>query len=243
METKTKQRALGAGVMLIVLGAIITFLFAHPLAGMSEAEMASPGEQTDGQVVYDLNLQPATSSEAAVDEDELVPLHPLSEAELRSRAAATNQVSTKLLRTSSSPVVLDEKNKDSLKDPLKDSLKEKELEETTLSELQHDDAANPVAQQNSPRDSQTNTISSTAVPLAWVVQLGSFSDKENVQRLLSTLKQMKLDAYTRVINHDDQVTIKVFVGPYINRQDVDKVQQSLQRALNLKGVIKKYSLT
>lgn len=274
MQTRTKQRAMGAMVIVMLAAIGLALLFSHPLPGITHAGAAPAATTEDGQLVYDLNLQATkqAEAEAASEEDELVPLHPLSEEEMRQRASATNTVTEKLLRTSGSPMVIAEKQKENLKEVL-------DNEEETLAELNHEDkaatavgviaavkAAPNVAQQtaapavteknsvnalaaassapvDSARDSATKQVSSENVPLAWVVQIGSFSDKQNAMRLVEVLRSMKLDVYTRSVGAADKSSVKVFVGPFIERQDVEKAQQDLERELNLKGVVKKYSLS
>lgn len=265
MQTKMKQRAMGAVVMMTLVALALAYLFSHPLPGLTHDTpvSASANASEDGQVVYDLNLQASKEAETSAEEDELVPLHPLTEEEMRQRASATNTVTEKLLRTSSSPMVIAEKQKETLKEALAQ-------EDETLAELNHEDkntttlaakpAAAPVAVQaasvvtaaaapaapavvDSARDSAAKQVSSDNVPLAWVVQLGTFSDKQNAMRLVEVLRSMKLDVYTRTVGAAENSSIKVFVGPFIERQDVEKIQQVLERELNLKGVVKKYSLS
>src|SRR3990167_9531945 len=108
MQTKTKQRAIGAMVILAIAAISLSVLFSHPLPGFNTAAIAPPlsAASNGARLVYDLSLQGQAVNDNSMDEDELVPLHPLSEAELRSRAAETSVVSEKLLHTSPSPLVI-----------------------------------------------------------------------------------------------------------------------------------------
>lgn len=77
-------------------------------------------------------------------------------------------------------------------------------------------------------------------PTAWVVQLGSFSEKSNVQRLVKQLRQHGFDAYTRKDAHGNSSITQVFVGPEISRDTINTINNKLSKEFHLHGVVRKY---
>ena len=53
---------------------------------------------------------------------------------------------------------------------------------------------------------------------AYVIQLGSFSDQENVQKLLTKLKSSGFTAFTRPVETPSGTLTKVFVGPELKKE-------------------------
>ncbi len=72
---------------------------------------------------------------------------------------------------------------------------------------------------------------------AWVVQLGSFSDKANVHKLIKQLREKGFSAYTREVKTGQGVLLRVLVGPELRRADADKTAAKLQKTLNIKGMV------
>ena len=79
-------------------------------------------------------------------------------------------------------------------------------------------------------------------PQAWVVQLGSFSQRANVQRLVKQLRHHGFDAYTRTQAHGTQSITQVFVGPEISRDTINKINKKLLSQFHLQGVVRKYQV-
>jgi DedD protein len=90
------------------------------------------------------------------------------------------------------------------------------------------------------KEKKINSIIKT-VPLtgAWVVQLGSFSDKTNVQKLIKQLRAKGFAAYTRELKTKQGVLLRVLIGPELRRVDAEKTADKLQKILNIKGMVLK----
>ena len=79
-------------------------------------------------------------------------------------------------------------------------------------------------------------------PQAWVVQLASFSNKDNANRLITQLRKSGFDAYLRSNASGNKMLIRVFVGPEINVNKAKSLQKQLQNKFNLQGVVRKYKV-
>jgi cell division septation protein DedD len=96
------------------------------------------------------------------------------------------------------------------------------------------------AKPNSVHDLVLSTNSS--VPTAWVLQVGTFGDAINAQRLISKLRSSGYDAYSRESTADNKRLFRVFVGPEINKSALQGKQEKLQANLKINGVLKRYTL-
>ncbi len=79
-------------------------------------------------------------------------------------------------------------------------------------------------------------------PQAWVVQLASFSNKDNANRLIAQLRKSGFDAYLRNNSSGNKMLIRVFVGPEINANKAKTLQKKLQNKFKLQGVVRKYEV-
>jgi len=75
---------------------------------------------------------------------------------------------------------------------------------------------------------------------AWVIQLGSFKHKKNVEELLIKLKQNGYPAFTKPIKTKQGSLTKVFVGPDLLKSSLIKKIPALQKLTNVKGKIARF---
>ncbi len=75
------------------------------------------------------------------------------------------------------------------------------------------------------------------IPVAWTLQLASFKDKENAENLRSKLLKKGYKAYTR----ERDGLSKVFVGPDIQRSEVEKLRSQLKQEVKLDGLILRFT--
>jgi DedD protein len=80
------------------------------------------------------------------------------------------------------------------------------------------------------------------LPEGWSVRLGSFSIAENAKNLLDRLQASGYKAYTRKADGDQGDLIRVFVGPWVDREVVDENQQRLQQEFQLAGDVVKFEV-
>jgi DedD protein len=85
-------------------------------------------------------------------------------------------------------------------------------------------------------------LSDAGLPQGWVVRLGSFSDSENASNLVTRLQDAGYKAYSRVMRSSQESLTGVFVGPWLDRGQVNEYQQKLQEEFSLAGLVVRYEL-
>jgi len=81
---------------------------------------------------------------------------------------------------------------------------------------------------------------SSAPPKAWALQVASFADRENADRLVKKLRTQGFEVYTRQNQSGGKTITRVFVGPAIDRNQLTKAQRELRKQFQLNAVIKRY---
>lgn len=74
---------------------------------------------------------------------------------------------------------------------------------------------------------------------AWVVQAGSFSSRENAEKLASQLKAKGFSAYIEDIVAD-KPAYRVRIGPLLSKARAQQTAKSLKNSLDVDGMIVKY---
>jgi DedD protein len=77
---------------------------------------------------------------------------------------------------------------------------------------------------------------------AWVIQLGTFSNKTNANNLIKKLQNKGFTAYIKKQKSADKAIYQVFVGPEIEHEKAKEVLQNLQNTFQLKGLIVRYKV-
>jgi len=75
---------------------------------------------------------------------------------------------------------------------------------------------------------------------AWVIQLGSFRHKANVNELLAKLKRNGYTAFTKPIKTQKGTLIKVFVGPELIKSSLIKKLPALKKLTNVQGRVAQF---
>jgi len=78
---------------------------------------------------------------------------------------------------------------------------------------------------------------------AWVIQLGSFRHKANVNELLAKLKKNGYTAFTKPIKTQKGALIKVFVGPELIKSSLIKKLPALKKLTNVQGRVAQFHPT
>ena len=72
---------------------------------------------------------------------------------------------------------------------------------------------------------------------AWVVQVGSFSNRKNALALKEKLVKKGFRAFVeRIIKHDE-TSYRVRVGPEVRRENAIKLQKQIAQKMNIKGLV------
>lgn len=85
-------------------------------------------------------------------------------------------------------------------------------------------------------------LNSAGLPEGWSVRLGFFSNADNASRLMTQLQAAGYKAYTRDMRAEQGILTGVFVGPWLNRGQVNDYQQKLQQEFDLAGLVVRYEL-
>ncbi|MCW8833980.1 MAG: SPOR domain-containing protein [Colwellia sp.] len=75
---------------------------------------------------------------------------------------------------------------------------------------------------------------------AWVIQLGSFKHKKNVEELLAKLKKNGYSAFTKPIKTKQGSLTKVFVGPQLIKSSLEKQIPALKKLTNVQGKVARF---
>ena len=78
---------------------------------------------------------------------------------------------------------------------------------------------------------------------AWVIQLGSFSHKANVESLLKKLKGAGFTAFTKPIKTPSGSLTKVFVGPELDKAKLESQLPKLKNLTKLDGRVTQFEIT
>ncbi|AIY65943.1 SPOR domain-containing protein [Pseudoalteromonas piratica] len=78
---------------------------------------------------------------------------------------------------------------------------------------------------------------------AWVIQLGSFSHKANVEALLEKLKRAGFTAFTKPIKTPSGTLTKVFVGPELDKKALESQLPQLKKLTKLNGRVTQFEIT
>ncbi|MDH5628848.1 MAG: SPOR domain-containing protein [Gammaproteobacteria bacterium] len=95
---------------------------------------------------------------------------------------------------------------------------------------------------NSVADSKRSAnTKETFVDAAWVIQLASFSSKNNADNMVERLKVKGYKSYTRTALNNKNVSVhRVFVGPYIEKEKAEADKLAVEHETRLKGLLIKY---
>jgi DedD protein len=83
-------------------------------------------------------------------------------------------------------------------------------------------------------------LDTRGLPIAWVVQVGSFTHAKNAQSLKARLLKQGYKAYTESATTKDGRTIRVFVGPMVSKQQSILEKNKIDKAFNLKAKVIRY---
>ena len=90
---------------------------------------------------------------------------------------------------------------------------------------------------NKPENRSNKPLVKTENSRQWAVQLGSFSSRENANRLVHRLESEKLSAYFEKLESNGKTIYRVRVGPFDTKQKTEKMKEKLDRQEKLKTLI------
>ena len=78
---------------------------------------------------------------------------------------------------------------------------------------------------------------------AWVIHLGSFKHKKNVDDLMAKLKAAGYTAFTQPIKTQKGALTKVIIGPNLHKAELEKAIPKLKSLTNVQGRVAKFKVT
>ncbi|WP_209327055.1 SPOR domain-containing protein [Pseudoalteromonas sp. PA2MD11] len=99
--------------------------------------------------------------------------------------------------------------------------------------------AKPVAKALEP----TRKPEENLTQMAYVIQLGSFSHAPNVKSLQEKLKANGFKTFTRPIKTPNGTLTKVFVGPSLNKKELESKLTELKQLTKLNGKVTQFEIT
>ncbi|AGH45442.1 SPOR domain-containing protein [Paraglaciecola psychrophila] len=76
----------------------------------------------------------------------------------------------------------------------------------------------------------------------WVVQLGSFRHQKNVKELLNRLEKAGYRAFSRPVKTNSGILTKVFVGPDLQKNNLENALSHLKELTNLQGRVTPFTV-
>jgi DedD protein len=74
----------------------------------------------------------------------------------------------------------------------------------------------------------------------WVVQVGSFSSKDNAEKLNQKVKKAGFRSFVNPITQNNKIMHQVCSGPEYNETDAMNLLKGIKNKMKLNGIIKKY---
>ncbi len=74
----------------------------------------------------------------------------------------------------------------------------------------------------------------------WVVQVGSFAKRDNAMELRQQLADRGYSAFVKSFQSEQDALFRVYLGPEINKEKAQGVQEKLATELQLQGLVKVY---
>jgi DedD protein len=85
---------------------------------------------------------------------------------------------------------------------------------------------------------QAAPVTQPSDPLVrWVVQVGTFSDISNADKLVARLRLESISAYKEEVSRSGSVVYRVRVGPFLEREEAIKADQLVAERLSIDGVV------
>ena len=119
------------------------------------------------------------------------------------------------------------------------------VNERAIDDPQEDEAtasAEISQQQAEPVDLEKENQQSTSQGVGWVIQLGSFRHQKNVRDLLDKLQTAGYRGFSRPVKTSSGELIKVFVGPDLQKDKLEKAVPHLKELTQLQGHITPFTV-
>jgi DedD protein len=83
-------------------------------------------------------------------------------------------------------------------------------------------------------------LDDTGLPIAWVLQVVSVSEKEKAEALTQELIDAGYKAYQRPLKRDQATLYRIYVGPVFDRNQLLKMKKQVDSRLKVDAIIARY---
>ena len=80
----------------------------------------------------------------------------------------------------------------------------------------------------------------TVGQMNWVVQVGSFSSKDNAEKLNQKVKKAGFRSFVNPITQNNRIMHQVCLGPEYDETDAKNLLKEIKNKMKLDGIVKKY---
>ena len=93
-----------------------------------------------------------------------------------------------------------------------------------------------------PETAENFSLNESGLPVGWSLRLGSFRQQENATRLRQSLRDQDYRSYILANTPADDGLFRVYVGPMVNKDKLERIKQEIAEGFNLSGQIVRYRI-
>ncbi len=227
-ESEFKQRMIGA-IVLIALGVIFIPILLN-------------GEDDDGMPLFSSNIPERHQSitnmkplklSSNISPPEVKSVETILVDELSPAVINNSNKMGKLTRNTSNTVELKADESENINKP------ETTVKPVISTETNTKSDSVKVKQTDVLTETQKNTVTALRAT-AWIIQVGSFSNKKNAIKLQNKLRNKKFHAFVEAVKTKSELSYRVRVGPEVKKVMAEKIQKQLKIDLKITGIVMKY---
>lgn len=244
MDTSSKQRLIGVGVLVALAIVVLPILFHHssktelalnipqdapPPPPVSNVQIAPPTQNTPKTA-----LPPSSTSVVNAEKPVVKPMRNDTITQYDSEPGPEfkqRPLSIKSVHVLRRPAPSKPKVKAAAQP-------RKKATQKTIAISAKQVAKTPVVQQQKSVAKTTKKPKSKAV---WLVQLGSFKNEANAKTLVARLTEHGYKAHSKTIKTGQTTITKVYIGPEYKHESADWIKRKLAKTLKIKSIIVRQS--
>jgi DedD protein len=208
LDNSTKQRLIGAALLLVVVLVVAVFLVNSANDGMEQ-----PVQTIQPDFVSSVTTEPEQI--ATAEPEVLLDPHKLEASEETVVVEKAEQIQHQLTVNSKQETIGDESN-DVVVTP------------THIPTVKQ-------APDIAPKTAESNTANPTTTPTSqWVIQLASFSQQANAEALKQKVAALGLKAHIEEVIANNKTNYRVRIGPESDRKRIDQIVKKVSDSLALK---------
>lgn len=86
------------------------------------------------------------------------------------------------------------------------------------------------------------SLTESGLPVGWTLRLGSFKQEQNATRLRQSLRDKDYRSYILAGSPSDDGLFRVYVGPMVNKDKLEKTKAEIEAEFKLSGQIVRYRI-